>query len=257
MSLPRIEVNSIRSAGPPAHSKPAALRHPACACRLRRLTGQRAAPPPAWLRTSHSHVCGDARGRPSPRSPDVRLRPPGCGSLEAGCAPASMPALAAYAVSRGDGQPLHRIEARCAGRTGGGRGCSVVVEARGAGERFPSGGRRGRTRRLLPAPLAVDSPTRAAHRFEPARAAQERSLAAEKVLQDFFQARKPPVFKGAALPRSHPCDRAGCLSTACYSSAFISRTACEKPTRTARDTIEWPMFSSPMPSSRATGTTLR
>ena len=40
-------------------------------------------------------------------------------------------------------------------------------------------------------------------------------------------------------------------------SAFISRTACEKPTSTARDTIEWPMLSSPIPSRRATGTTLR
>jgi len=34
----------------PAHSEPAALRHPACACRLRRLTGRRAAPSPDRLR---------------------------------------------------------------------------------------------------------------------------------------------------------------------------------------------------------------
>ena len=39
--------------------------------------------------------------------------------------------------------------------------------------------------------------------------------------------------------------------------AFISRTASRKPTSTARETIEWPIFSSPMPSKRATSTTLR
>ena len=36
-----------------------------------------------------------------------------------------------------------------------------------------------------------------------------------KDLRSRWRARKPPVFTGAALPRSHPCDRAGCVSTAC------------------------------------------
>ena len=40
-------------------------------------------------------------------------------------------------------------------------------------------------------------------------------LAVEKVLRDFFQAEKNPVFTGTALPGSHPCDPAGYLSTAC------------------------------------------
>jgi len=40
-------------------------------------------------------------------------------------------------------------------------------------------------------------------------------------------------------------------------SAFISRTACSKPTMIARATMLWPMFSSLTPSIAATGPTLR
>src|SRR4051812_25743320 len=39
-------------------------------------------------------------------------------------------------------------------------------------------------------------------------------------------------------------------------SAFISRTASRSPTNTARLTIAWPMCSSRMPGSAATGSTL-
>ena len=72
--------------------------------------------PPAARGGGHRSVSGaaadagrDARGRPPPRSPDVRLRLPGSGSLEAGCASPSMASLAAYAVARGDERPLRRI----------------------------------------------------------------------------------------------------------------------------------------------------
>lgn len=39
--------------------------------------------------------------------------------------------------------------------------------------------------------------------------------------------------------------------------AFISRTAASRPTKTARQTIAWPMFSSAIPGMRATSATLR
>ena len=40
-------------------------------------------------------------------------------------------------------------------------------------------------------------------------------------------------------------------------SLIISSVACRMPTRTARDTMLWPILSSHSPSMRATGTTLR
>jgi len=59
-----------------------------------------------------------------------------------------MAPLAAYAVSRGDGQPLHRF---AWAQTSNARPSGEIhdfdnesFKARGAGERFPSGGRRGR-----------------------------------------------------------------------------------------------------------------
>jgi len=154
MSLPRIEVNSIRSAGASAHSKPAALWHPCLRLPPTPSHGATGGPSTGMMCPGIETLCGDARGRPSSRSPDVRLRPPGFSSLEAGCALASMPALAAYAVSRGDGRPLHRNDvprtshACLPGETDD--SAAPELEARGVGECFPSGGRCGRTRRLLP-----------------------------------------------------------------------------------------------------------
>src|SRR5687767_13831860 len=44
---------------------------------------------------------------------------------------------------------------------------------------------------------------------------------------------------------------------ACTISCFISRTASRMPTKTARDTMAWPICSSRTPGSAATGCTLK
>jgi len=56
-------------------------------------------------------LAGDAVGLEAERdlSAGGERGVPGCGSLDVVCAPASLPALANDAVSRGDGRPLHRI----------------------------------------------------------------------------------------------------------------------------------------------------
>ena len=67
-------------------------------------------------------------------SPDVRLRPPGSGSLDSDCASASCLRLSAYAGERDTGSP------KPPQRVGGGFG--------GVGERFPNEGRRGLSENL-------------------------------------------------------------------------------------------------------------
>jgi len=96
-----------------AHSEPAALRHPAFACRLRRLTGRRAAPSPGRCAGVVGAFSGDARGCPSPRSPDVRFRLPAFSSLGAGCAPASCLRLPPTPSHGATGSPFAGLVARC------------------------------------------------------------------------------------------------------------------------------------------------
>src|SRR5690606_30121047 len=58
--------------------------------------------------------------------------------------------------------------------------------------------------------------------------------------------------------RSDPDDHGpAALAAASRISRFISRTASRRPTKIARDTIAWPMWSSRTPASAATGWTLK
>ncbi len=62
------------------------------------------------------------------------------------------------------------------------------------------------------------------------------------------------VHHGAERQRSHGASR---FPAASRSSDFIWRTASRRPTKIERDTIAWPMWSSRMPGSAATGCTLK
>ena len=100
---------------------------------------------------------------------------------------------------------------------------------------------RSRTVEGLPAPMRATLVAR-----KPLTADREKPI-----LGWAFSCFHPPhrsTASGARLPQR--------LVAAASISAFISATACLKPTNRAWATMAWPMFSSLMPSMAATGSTL-